>query len=192
MILLSSTTTIIIIAVVAVILLFVIINLYNGLVRMRNKVRNAWSQIDVQLKRRFDMIPNLVETVKGYAKHESGIFEEFAKARNMYNQAAQANNVEGMAQANNALSGTLTRLLAVREAYPELKANTNFQTLMADLKDTEDKISYSRQFYNDIVLKYNNFREVFPRVIFAKMFGFKSAAFFEVMQEERQNVKVSF
>lgn len=192
MILLSSTTTIIIIAVVAVILLFVIINVYNGLVRMRNKVRNAWSQIDVQLKRRFDMIPNLVETVKGYAKHESGIFEEFAKARNMYNQAAQANNVEGMAQANNALSGTLTRLLAVREAYPELKANTNFQTLMADLKDTEDKISYSRQFYNDIVLKYNNFREVFPRVIFAKIFGFKSAAFFEVMQEERQNVKVSF
>lgn len=192
MILLSSTTIIIIIAVVAVVLLFVIINVYNGLVRMRNKVRNAWSQIDVQLKRRFDMIPNLVETVKGYAKHESGIFEEFAKARNMYNQAAQANNVEGMAQANNALTGTLTRLLAVREAYPELKANTNFQTLMADLKDTEDKISYSRQFYNDIVLKYNNFREVFPRVIFAKIFGFKSAAFFEVMQEERQNVKVSF
>ncbi|MDD3382773.1 MAG: LemA family protein [Bacilli bacterium] len=189
---LASSTVIIIIAAVGVVLLFAIVAVYNGLVKMRNKVRNAWSQIDVQLKRRFDMIPNLVETVKGYAKHESGIFEEFAKARNMYSQAAQQNNVEGMAKANDALGGTLSRLLAVREAYPELKANTHFQALMGDLKDTEDKIAYSRQFYNDIVHKFNDFREVFPRVIFAKMFGFKSAAFFEVMQEERQNVKVSF
>jgi len=189
---LASGTVIIIIAAVGVVLLFAIVAVYNGLVKMRNKVRNAWSQIDVQLKRRFDMIPNLVETVKGYAKHESGIFEEFAKARNMYSQAAQQNNVEGMAKANDALGGTLSRLLAVREAYPELKANTHFQALMGDLKDTEDKIAYSRQFYNDIVHKFNDFREVFPRVIFAKMFGFKSAAFFEVMQEERQNVKVSF
>jgi len=189
---LASGTVIIIIAAVGVVLLFAIVAVYNGLVKMRNKVRNAWSQIDVQLKRRFDMIPNLVETVKGYAKHESGIFEEFAKARNMYSQAAQQNNVEGMAKANDALGGTLSRLLAVREAYPELKANTHFQALMGDLKDTEDKIAYSRQFYNDIVHKFNDFREVFPRVIFAKMFGFKSAAFFEVMQEERQNVKVEF
>lgn len=192
MILLSGAVIGIIIAAVVVVLLFAIVSMYNGLVKMRNKVKNAWSQIDVQLKRRFDMIPNLVETVKGYAKHESGIFEEFAKARNMYNQASQEGNVEGMAQANNALGGTLSRLLAVREAYPELKANTHFQALMGDLKDTEDKIAYSRQFYNDIVLKFNNFREVFPRVIFANMFGFKSAAFFEVQQDERQNVKVSF
>ena len=159
----------IIIAVLVVILVFAIIGCYNGLVQLRNKVKNAWSQIDVQLKRRFDMIPNLVETVKGYAAHEESIFGEFAKARGLYAQASKDGNVEGMAEANKGLSGALSRLLVVQERYPELKANSNFQTLMSNLKETEDKISYTRQFYNDVVLKYNNKVEMFPGNIVAKM-----------------------
>lgn len=183
----------IIIAVLVVFLIFWIIGVYNKLVKLRNKVRNGWSQIDVQLKRRFDLIPNLAETVKGYANLEKGIFEEFAKARGLYAQASQTGNVEQAAQANASLGGTLSRLLMVQERYPELKANANFQDMMKQLKDTEDKISYSRQFYNDIVLGYNNKIELFPNNIIAGMFNFKAAQFFEVTDNtQREAPKVQF
>lgn len=189
---LGQTIIWIVVGVVLLLLVFWVIGSYNKLVQLRNKVRNGWSQIDVQLKRRFDMIPNLVETVKGYAKHEKDIFEEFGKARNMYQHGAQAGDVAEMAQANNGLSGAIGRLLMVQEAYPELKANENFKTLMTQLNDTENKISFSRQFYNDIVLNFNNAIEVFPTLIVAKLFSFKAAQFFEAQGQERENVKVSF
>ncbi|MDD3842471.1 MAG: LemA family protein [Candidatus Izemoplasmatales bacterium] len=183
----------IIIAVVVVLLIIFIISVYNKLVVLRNKVRNGWSQIDVQLKRRFDMIPNLVETVKGYASHEKDIFTEFGKARGLYAQAQKTGDVGQMAEAEKGLSGTLSRLLMVQEQYPELKANENFKELMAQLKDTEDKISFNRQFYNDTVLNFNNKIEIFPSNIVARMFKFEAAKFFEVSEEaERQAVKVKF
>lgn len=179
--------------VVVVFLVLWIIGIYNKLIKSRNRVKNSWSQIDVQLKRRFDLIPNLVETTKGYAKHEAGIFEEFAKARNAYHKASESGSVEGVAQANNMLSSTLSRLLAVSEAYPDLKADKNFATMMEELKVTEDKIAYTRQFYNDVVLTFNNMREVFPNNIIANMFNFKEAELFKVDDDiERKNVKVSF
>ena len=181
--------------IIGFILLLVIIYLiktYNVLVNLRNKVRNSWSQIDVQLKRRFDMIPNLVETFKGYASHEKEIFGAFAEARNMYNHAAKTGSVGEAAKAEQGLEGALSRLLVVQEQYPELKANENFQTLMAQLNETEDKIAYSRQFYNDTVMKINNKIEMFPTNIVAGMFGFKQEPFFSVDESERENVKVSF
>jgi LemA protein len=160
---------------------------------LRNKVRNGFSQMDVQLKRRFDMIPNLVETVKGYAKHEESIFGEFARARGLYAQAAKSGNLHEMADADKGFTGALSRLMVVSEQYPDLKANTNFIELMEQLKDTENKISFSRQFYNDIVMKYNNQIELFPSNIVAGMFNFKAAEFFEVSKpEEREAVKVQF
>lgn len=192
---LSLAGTIVTVAIVllVVILIVAVISCYNKLVQLRNKVKNAWSQIDVQLKRRFDMIPNLVETVKGYASHEESIFGEFAKARGLYAQASQSGSVEGMAEANKGLSGALSRLLMVQEKYPELKANSNFQTLMNELTETEDKISYTRQFYNDVVLKYNNKVEMFPGNIIASMFNFKTAEFFNVTDEaERKAPQVKF
>lgn len=183
----------IVIVVIVLILVFWMISVYNNLVKMRNKVRNGWSQIDVQLKRRFDLIPNLAETVKGYANLEKGIFEEFAKARGLYAQASQTGNVAQAAEANASLGGTLSRLLMVQERYPELKANTNFQDMMRQLKDTEDKISYSRQFYNDVTMTYNNKIEMFPSNIIAGMFNFKAAEFFEVKDElQREAPRVSF
>lgn len=185
--------TIIVIAVIIVLLIFWMISVYNNLVQMRNKVRNGWSQIDVQLKRRFDLIPNLVETVKAYADLEKGIFEEFARARGLYAQASQSGDVEQAAAANASLGGTLSRLLMVQERYPELKANSNFQDMMKQLKDTEDKISFARQFYNDTVLGYNNKLEVFPNNIVSGMFKFEAAKFFEVKDEaQREAPKVKF
>lgn len=186
---LSLVGTIVTIAIVLliVVLIAAVIGCYNKLVQLRNKVKNAWSQIDVQLKRRFDMIPNLVETVKGYASHEESILGEFAKARGLYAQASQSGSVEGMAEANKGLSGALSRLLMVQEKYPELKANSNFQTLMNELTETEDKISYTRQFYNDTVLKYNNKVEMFPGNIIASMFNFKVSEFFNVTDEAERN-----
>ena len=180
--------------IVLIILLVVgyLIKTYNVLVNLRNKVRNSWSQIDVQLKRRFDMIPNLVETVKGYAKHESEIFGAFAQARDMYNHATKTGNVGEAAKAEQGLEGALGRLLAVQEQYPESKANENFQSLMEQLNETEDKIAYSRQFYNDNVMGINNKIEMFPTNIVAGMFGFKQEPFFKVDETERENVKVSF
>ena len=179
---------IILIAVVAIIVLFVI-NTYNTLVGLRNKVKDQWAQIDVQLKRRFDLIPNLVETVKEYAKHESDTLEAVVKARNTY---LSASTPEAQMKADGELTQAITKLFALSEAYPELKANENFKQLQSELTSTEDKISYARQFYNDIVMKYNNKIEMFPSNIVAGMFNFKTQAFFEVNEEERQNVKVQF
>ena len=179
---------IIVIAIVVLLVLYVI-GTYNSLVGLRNKVRDEWSQIDVQLKRRFDLIPNLVETVKGYAKHEKGTFEDVVKARNTF---ASATTKEDEMKASNELTQAVSKLFALAESYPELKSNTNFLDLQAQLKETEDKISYARQFYNDIVLKYNDKIMMFPSNLVAKMFGFKSETYFEALKEERENVKVEF
>ena len=179
---------IIVIAIVVLLVLYVI-GTYNSLVGLRNKVRDEWSQIDVQLKRRFDLIPNVVETVKGYAKHEKGTFEDVVKARNTF---ASANTKEDEMKASNELTQVVSRLFALAESYPELKSNTNFLDLQAQLKETEDKISYARGFYNDVVLKYNDKLMKFPSNLVAKMFGFKSETYFEALKEERENVKVEF
>ena len=162
---------------------------YNSLVKLRNMVKDQWSQIDVLLKRRADLIPNLVETVKGYAKHEKETLDAVINARN---RAVSAQGAEAEMKANGELSGALSKLFALAESYPDLKANTNFMDLQSNLKDTEDKISYARQFYNDAVLKYKNKLEVFPSNIVAGMFGFKPEPFFEATETERENVKVSF
>ena len=183
------TTIIIILVILVIILLVAIVALYNGLVTARNKVKNAWAQIDVQLNRRADLIPNLVETVKGYAAHESSVFEDVTAARA---GLMNANGVKEIGEANNQLSNTLKTLFAVAENYPELKANENFKDLQAQLAQTEDKIAYSRQFYNDTVLMYNNKCQTFPSNIFAGMFGFKEADFFEAAGEARSVPKVEF
>lgn len=185
-------TTMIILAIIIIIILvivFYIISMYNSLVNARNKVKNSYSQIDVQLKRRNDLIPNLVETVKGYASHEKGVFENVTKARS---GLMNASSVKEVSQANNALTGALTSLFAIAENYPELKADQNFKELQVELSETEDKISYSRQFYNDTVLMYNNKCEQFPSNIIAGMFNFKEADFFEVASGEREVPKVQF
>ena len=162
---------------------------YNRLVSLRNRVRDQWAQIDVQLKKRADLIPNLVETVKGYAAHEKETFEEVIAARN---RLASANNPEAEIEANNALTHTLSKLFALAEAYPELKANENFLSLQADLKDIEDKIAYARQFYNDSVYSYNNKIEMFPSNIIASMFNFEKSKFFEADEEELETPTVKF
>ena len=165
----------IIIGVVGFIILWVV-GAYNGLVRLRNRVRDQWAQIDVQLKRRFDLIPNLVETVKGYTKHESETLENVVKARNTY---LSATTPEGQMEANGELTQAISKLFALTESYP-------------DLKETEEKIAYARQFYNDTVLQYNNKVEVIPTNIIAGLFGFKKEAFFQATEAERQNVEVKF
>jgi len=176
--------------VVVLILWFVFI--FNGLVRLRNQVKNAWAQIDVQLKRRHDLIPNLVETVKGYKDFERATLEAVTKARNVAQQAI-GQGVGAQAKAEGELSGALTRLLAVVERYPDLKANQNFLALQEQLTSTENKISFSRQFYNDSVLNYNNKTQMFPSNLVAAMTGFKQGEFFEVEKaEEREVPKVSF
>ena len=183
----------IIVLVLVLVIIGFVISIYNQLVVMRNKVKNSWAQIDVQLKRRFDLIPNLVETVKGYAAHEKGIFQEFAKARGLYAQAAKSGSVAEASLAEQGVSGAISRLLMVQEKYPELQANDNFKDLMAQLKETEDKISFGRQFYNDTALKLNNKIELFPSNIVANIFGFKAAEYFTVSDsKEREAVKVSF
>jgi len=177
---------------IIVVLALTIIGMYNGLVRLRNQVKNAWAQIDVQLKRRYDLIPNLVETVKGYAKHERETFEMVTKARNLAQQMSAGGAAE-RAVAEGALSSALGRLLAVAEAYPDLKANQNFLALQEELTSTENKIGFSRQFYNDSVLRFNNKTQEFPSNVIAGMFGFKAAEFFETTSEaEREAPKVSF
>lgn len=175
-------------AVLLLIALF-IISTYNGLVVKRNRVRNAWAQIDVQLKKRFDLIPNLVETVKGYAKHEAGTLEAVVKARNQYISAGKP---EEMMKANTDMTGALSRLFALAESYPDLKANTNFIELQGELGQVEEKIAYARQFYNDTVLMYNNAIQVVPSNIVASLFGFKEEPYFKADEAERQNVKVEF
>lgn len=184
------------IAVLFVILIIVVISYfiktYNVLVQKRNSVKAQWSQVDVQLKRRFDLIPNLVETVKGYAKLEEGIFTEFAKARGLYAQASQSGSVSGAGEAEKGLAGALSRLMVVTEQYPELKANSNFQALMAELSATEEKIAINRQMYNDVVYKYNNSVEMFPSNIVAGMFKFEKAELFEIEDSQKEAPKVQF
>jgi LemA protein len=177
---------------IVVVLLFYFVFIFNGLVRLRNQVKNAWAQIDVQLKRRHDLIPNLVQTVQGYMQYERATLEAVTKARNVAQQAV-GQGVGAQAKAEGELSGALTRLLAVVERYPDLKANQNFLALQEQLTSTENKISFSRQFYNDSVLNYNNKTQMFPSNIVAGMTGFKQGEFFEVKEaEEREVPKVSF
>jgi len=177
---------------IIVILLLVFWGTYNGLVRLRNQVKNAWAQIDVQLKRRHDLIPNLVETVKGYMTHERGTLEVVTQARNMAQQGANLGAGE-RSKLEGDLSSALARLLVVVEQYPNLKANQNFLALQEELTSTENKISFSRQYYNDSVLNYNNKTQMFPSNIIAGMSGFKASEFFEVKApEEREAPKVSF
>jgi LemA protein len=184
----NMTPLYVILGIVVIIFLYVI-GIYNRLVSLRNRIENAWAQIDVQLKRRFDLIPNLVETVKGYASHEKTVFENVTKARNMMSEAT---TVKEQADANNMLTGALKSLFAVAEAYPELKANQNFMALQTELTGTEDKISYTRQFYNDAVMTLNTMIQTFPSNIIASMFGFTNKEYFEIEDEARQAVKVSF
>lgn len=164
---------------------------YNNLVRLRQRVQNAWSQVEVQLKRRYDLIPNLVNAVKGYAQHEKDTLERVTQARNM---AIAAGNIQEQAQAENLLSGALKSLFAVAEAYPELKANTNFLQLQTELSDTENKIAFSRQFYNDTVQKFNTKIELFPANLVAGMLGFQMVDYFNLQgeAEARQSVQVKF
>ena len=178
-----------IIAAVVVGLLVILVGLYNGLVGSRNRVDNAWSQVDVQLKRRYDLIPNLVETVKGYAAHEQQTFERVIAARN----AAQAATTPGeQAEAENILTGALRQLFALAEAYPELRASENFQRLQAELAETENKIAVSRQIYNDTVLTYNNKVQQVPTNLVASMFGFDAREFFEAGDEAQEAPAVEF
>ena len=176
--------------IIIVALILWIISIYNSLVKSKLKVDNAWSQIDVQLQRRFDLIPNFVETVKGYMKHESETFEKIAALRTSW---ANSSSVGEKAKLDGELSGTLKTIMAVSENYPELKANTNFSELSEELRNTENKISFSRQFYNDSVTMYNTKLELFPSNIVAGMFNFKSRELFATESEEaRKNVKVDF
>lgn len=180
---------VIVIIVVLVLLILYVISTYNGLVSLRNKKDDQWSQIDVQLKRRADLIPNLVEIVKGYAKHESETLEKVIEARNTY---MSAKTPEEEMKASGEVTQALNKLLALSEAYPELKANQNFLGLQQDVSDTEDKISYARQFYNDSVLTYNNKVQMFPSNIIAGMFNFTKSSFFEVSDSDKEAPKISF
>jgi LemA protein len=178
----------VIIGIIAVLVL-VAIFIYNGLVRLRVEVKNSFANIDVQLKRRNDLIPNLVETVKGYAKHEKSVFTEITKARSAMMNAQSPTQ---KAKASNMLSDTLKSLFAVTENYPTLKADQNFRQLQEELTGTENKIAYSRQHYNDMVTLYNTRVQVVPYNLFANMFNFKKFDMFEATAEERKNVKVKF
>ena len=178
-----------IIGIAAALLVVFIWGLYNGLITMKTQIDEAWSQIDVQLKRRTDLIPNLVASVKGYAKHEKTVFENVTKARTAL---MNAGSPEKMAKANDQLSGALKSLFAVAESYPQLKANENFLQLQQELGDTEDKVAYSRQFYNSTVMEYNVKVKVFPNVLLAGAFGFTEKPFFKTEGSERNAVKVDF
>ncbi len=194
----------VVLIVVIIVLIFIIIisiGIYNSLVKKRNRYRNAFSQIDVQLKRRYDLIPNLVETAKGYLKHEKEVLESLTKARNIAQSAISAlkaspSNADAMnrlAQAESSITGALGTFYAVAENYPDLKANQTMAQLMEELASTENKVSFARQAYNDSVMDYNTSREVFPNTLFAGAFGFAPAILFEVPDEaERSAVKVAF
>ena len=181
----------IIIAIVVVVLLILMyfVSTYNTLVRLRNKVKDQWAQIDVVLKNRYDLIPNLVETVKGYAKHEKHTLEAVISARN---SAVSANTPEDEMKADGEVTKALSKLFALAESYPELKANENFMDLQNSLKEVEEKIRFARQFYNDTVLTYKNKIEMFPSNIIAGIAGFKPEPFFEASDDERKNVEVKF
>ena len=181
-----STNLIVVIA-AAVIVLFVVY-LYNGFIRLRMRATNAWSQIDVQLKRRYDLIPNLVEAVKGYMKHEKSVLENVTKAR----AALVSGGMEEKAKASNQITQALKSIFSVAESYPQLKANENFLQLQEELSGTESKIAYARQFYNDSVMAYNEALQVFPGNLLAKLFSFTAKEFFAVEGKEKESVKVSF
>lgn len=176
-----------ILVVIVVVVLFVIY-IYNSLIRLRMRVKNAWSQIDVQLKRRYDLIPNLISAVKGYMKHEKGVLEEVTKART----SLISGSMKDKAKASNQITDALKSIFAVAENYPQLKANENFKQLQEELSGTESKIAYARQFYNDSVMSYNESLQVFPKNLFAKLFSFKAEEFFKADGKERGNVKVEF
>jgi len=179
----------VLVGVVAVVALWFVFT-YNGLVRLRNQVKNAWSQIDVQLKRRYDLIPNIVETVKGYAAHEKGTLENVIKARQA---GIDAKTVQEQAQAENMITGALRQLFALSEAYPNLKANENFLALQEELASTENKIGFARQYYNDTVKDFNTRQEMFPANLVASMLGFQPAEFFEIEEaSQREAPKVKF
>ena len=175
------------IIVIVAILLFVIY-IYNSLIKLRVRVKNAWSQIDVQLKRRYDLIPNLVKTVKGYAKHEKGVLETVTKLRSSLMKRTK----EEKAEASNQITEALKSIFAVAENYPDLKASENFKVLQEELSGTESKIAYARQFYNDSVMAFNEALQVFPKNLFAKMFGFTKEEFFKTVGKERDNINVEF
>ena len=179
----------IILIIVLVLIVLWAISVYNSLVALRNRVKDQWAQIDVQLKRRFDLIPNLVETVKGYTKHESETLEAVIKARNTY---VSATVPEEQMKADGELTRAISKLFALTESYPDLKANTNFQALQQELTETESKIAAARQFYNDTVMVYNNKVAMVPSNIIAGLFKFNKEAFFEANETERQNVQVKF
>ena len=170
-------TSLLILVGVLVLLALILVFIYNRLVRLRNRVENAWSQVDVQLRRRYDLIPNLVETVKGYAAHERTTLEEVIRARSA---AQQAQTVEQQAEAENVLTAAIGRLFALSEQYPELRANENFRELQGQLEETEGKIAVARQIYNDTVLEYDNALETVPTNVIASLFGFEPKAYFEL------------
>lgn len=178
-----------IVGILVVILVIIVIVIYNGLVVKRNRTENSWSQIDVQLKKRTDLIPNLIETVKGYATHEKTVFENVTKARSA---VMSAKGAKESAEADNFLTGALKSLFAVSENYPDLKASENFKMLQEELSGIESKIAYARQYYNDSVLGYDNSIETFPGNVFAGIFGFKQMEYFEVAETEKKTPKVSF
>jgi len=177
-----------IIGIIAVVIVLFLIYIYNSLIRLRMRVNNAWAQIDVQLKRRYDLIPNLVEAVKGYMKHEKGVLENVTKAR----ASLVSGTMDEKAKASNQITQALKSIFAVAESYPQLKANENFMQLQEELSGTESKIAYARQFYNDSVMSYNEAIQVFPKNFFARLFGFAGKEFFETKGKERENVKVQF
>jgi len=180
--------TYVIIGVIVLIVLYIILA-YNSLIRLRLRIENAWSQIDVQLKRRYDLIPNLIETVKGYAKHEKTVFENVTKARA---SMLKADTLPKKAQAENMMSSALKSIFAVAENYPQLKANENFKLLQEELAGTESKIAYSRQFYNDNVMVFNTAIKTFPKNILASMFNFTDKEFFKTEGKEKEPIKVKF
>ncbi len=179
----------IILGVVLLVIVLFIWALYNSLVTLKVRIKEAWSQIDIQLKRRADLIPNLVESVKGYAKHEKEIFENVTKARSAL---MGATGVKEKAQADNMLTGALKSLFAVAENYPTLRATENFQQLQKELSDTEDKVAYSRQFYNNVVMEFNTKIALFPNSVLAGMMGYTAEEFFQANEAERKNVEVKF
>lgn len=183
-----STFLLVILAIIVVVALW-LVSVFNGLIKFKNRTKEAWSDIDVQLKRRYDLIPNLVETAKGYAKHEQGTFEKVIKARNV---AMQAQGAEAKGKAENMLTDTLKSIFALAEAYPDLKANQNFLKLQDELSDTENKIQASRRFYNGNVRDFNTKIEMFPTNMVAGILGFSKFEFFEAEETEKENVQVKF
>lgn len=174
---------------ILILLVVIFVAIYNRLINLRNRIDNAWSQIDVQLKRRYDLIPNLINTVKGYAKHEKELLENVTKARS---EAISAGSVGDQAKAENMLTGTLRSLFAVAENYPDLKANQNFMMLQEELSGTESKIAFARQFYNDTVMSYNTTIQTIPNNFVAGMFGFGERDYFEIEETSREPVNVDF